>query len=302
MARYTYMRSFPLVPVLAGLIALLAALAGFLWYQGTRTEKTLTERSRSYAEERASLESSIAELEAGLAEANESRDALMRDLQAERAKNGEFERTIKGIQGTVSTLEKLQYTDPELLAKYSKVYFLSEHYAPAELARIPAGFAVSEDRALEVHARMLPHLVDMFEEAEEDGIELRVASAFRSFGTQAALKSSYTVTYGTGANRFSADQGYSEHQLGTTLDLSTAALGANFTAIEGTEAFSWLTENAHRFGFVLSYPKGNAYYQYEPWHWRYVGEKLARHLKSEGKYLYDLDQRTLDSYLVYLFD
>lgn len=282
-------------------LAFLIALTVFLGYRTYSLSVALTREEAQYAEERSALEESVVSLEKVLAETMESRDALSRDLQVERARTTEFARTLDGLKNSVSTLEKLQYTDPELLAKYSKVYFLSEHYVPAELAQIPSTYA-TDGRSLEIHARVLPHLTDMLKKAEEAGVNLRVASAYRSFGTQAALKSSYTVMYGSGANQFSADQGYSEHQLGTTVDFSTKELGANFTSIEDTEAFAWLTENAHRYGFVLSYPKGNSYYQYEPWHWRYVGEKLARHLKQQGKHLYDLDQRTLDEYLVFLFE
>ncbi|HYE23198.1 MAG TPA: M15 family metallopeptidase [Candidatus Paceibacterota bacterium] len=292
----------PLRLALLSILVLALILAAFLGYRWYMTNQNLNAQAALFGSERTGLQTTIAELELGLREAFASRDALLRELQAERAKTGEFERTLDGIQDTVSTLEKLQYTDPELLAKYSKVYFLSEHYAPTDLARIPDMHVAPEGRVLEVHARVLPYLVEMFKEAAEDGIELRAVSAYRSFGTQATLKSNYTVAYGTGANRFSADQGYSEHQLGTTLDLSTKELGTDFTSIEGTAAYTWLTENAHRFGFVLSYPKDNAYYQYEPWHWRYVGERLARDLHEEGRHLYDLDQRTLDEYLVYLFD
>ncbi|MNW15580.1 D-alanyl-D-alanine carboxypeptidase [compost metagenome] len=39
---------------------------------------------------------------------------------------------------------------------------------------------------------------------------------------------------------------------------------------EQTPAFAWLQANADRFGFVLSFPRGNACgYLYEPWHWCY---------------------------------
>jgi hypothetical protein len=44
------------------------------------------------------------------------------------------------------------------------------------------------------------------------------------------------------------------------------------------------------------------YYQYEPWHWRFVGKDLADDLRDDGKYFYDLDQRTIDSYLIDIFD
>jgi D-alanyl-D-alanine carboxypeptidase len=117
------------------------------------------------------------------------------------------------------------------------------------------------------------------------------------------LKSTYSVTYGAGtANRFSADQGYSEHQLGTTLDFTTPATGLVFSKFEKTSAYAWLAENGYTYGFVLSYPKNNTYYQYEPWHWRFVGRGLAAKLHADGKRFYDLDQRDIDSYLISFFD
>ena len=110
------------------------------------------------------------------------------------------------------------------------------------------------------------------------------------------------MTYGSGANAFSADQGYSEHQLGTTIDFTTDAIGSSFSGFEDTASFEWLMENAHRYGFILSYPDNNAYYQYEPWHWRFVGVDLARDLHRDEKGFYDLDQREIDTYLIKLFD
>ena len=297
-----YMNASPLVRLGALVLALLVVALGVLSYFYYESYKARTEAARQYANEKASLEAGITELEQELRVSSQNNDALARELQAEKAKTGEFEETLEDLRGSVSTLEKLQYTDPELLNKYSKVYFLNENYVPTDTARIPSEYSVPEGRTHEMHARVLPYLVDLLEEAEEDGIDLRIASAYRSFGTQAALKTNYTVTYGSGANTFSADQGYSEHQLGTTVDFSTETLGTNFTSIESTEAFEWLSDNAHKYGFVLSYPKGNTYYQYEPWHWRFVGEKLARDLHRQDKNLYDLDQRTIDEYLVYLFD
>lgn len=148
-----------------------------------------------------------------------------------------------------------------------------------------------------------PFLEKMLEEANEEGANLRVISAYRSFDEQMALKSNYTVTYGAGtANQFSADQGYSEHQLGTTLDFGTPEVTGAYLSFENTDAFKWLNENAHKYGFVLSYPKGNTYYTYEPWHWRFVGEKLAKKIYSEEKYFYEFDQRDIDEYLINLFD
>ena len=143
----------------------------------------------------------------------------------------------------------------------------------------------------------------MLDDATEAGLKLRIASAYRSFKTQESLKTSYKVTYGTtSANKFSADQGYSEHQLGTTVDLTTASSGALSSSFEKTTEFKWLTQHAYKYGFVLSYPKNNKYYIYEPWHWRFVGVKLATMLHEEKLYLYDVDQREIDTYLISIFD
>ncbi len=108
-------------------------------------------------------------------------------------------------------------------------------------------------------------------------------------------------TVGT-SNQFSADQGYSEHQLGTTLDFTTPIVGALLTGFETTPAYKWLVDNAHKFGFTLSYSENNKYYEYEPWHWRFVGVDLANKLHRENKYFYDLEQREIYNYLLVLFN
>jgi LAS superfamily LD-carboxypeptidase LdcB len=100
----------------------------------------------------------------------------------------------------------------------------------------------------------------------------------------------------------SADQGYSEHQLGTALDFTTRALGAGFTSFAKTEAYSWLQANAYKYGFVISYPEDNTYYQFEPWHWRFVGVSLATMLHEEGQNFYDVLQSKIDAYLIKIFD
>jgi zinc D-Ala-D-Ala carboxypeptidase len=210
---------------------------------------------------------------------------------------------VGSITGTVSTLTKLSQTDRELLAKYSKVFFLSDNYAPARLVEIPLDYRYNEKIQMQVIPEVLPSLRKMLDQAREDDVELYVQSAYRSFTEQTVIKDSYTVTYGAGtANSFSADQGYSEHQLGTTIDLISTGTRGKLEGFDKTPAFAWVEKNAHKYGFVLSYPKNNGYYVYEPWHWRFVGVKLATYLHEEEKYFYELDQRTIDTYLVSIFD
>jgi LAS superfamily LD-carboxypeptidase LdcB len=212
------------------------------------------------------------------------------------------DRTVGKLRGSVITLEKLATTDPQLLQKYSKVYFLNEHYIPTNLELIEERFDLVNGKQVSVHADMAPFLHDLLYDAWDAEVELMVLSGYRSFAEQATLKEQYTQRYGTGANQFSADQGYSEHQLGTAVDFTTTVVGERLAEFEQSEGYTWLRENAYRYGFVLSYPKGNSYYTYEPWHWRFVGTELATYLHKKKMHFYDMEQRAIDEYLPKLFD
>jgi LAS superfamily LD-carboxypeptidase LdcB len=244
----------------------------------------------------------ISTLNSALAESTSTNQALTDALTEEKARNDDFENQIQKISGTVGTLDKLSKTDPQLLAKYSKVYFLNENYTPPSLSNIPAENTYDKSREYQFLSEILPHLEDLIADASDDGISLEIVSSYRSFGTQAALKSEYKVTYGSGANAFSADQGYSEHQLGTTVDFTTPDIGATFSGFDTSTAYTWLTKDAYKYGFILSYPPKNAYYVFEPWHWRFVGIALATKLHDDKQYFYDLDQREINTYLVSFYD
>ncbi len=104
----------------------------------------------------------------------------------------------------------------------------------------------------------------------KDGIDLQLVSAFRSVDFQTALIRA-RLERGMALEevlRINAPPGYSEHHSGRAVDLGTANCAALDEAFEQTAAFAWLNENAARFGFSLSYPRGNRQgFQYEPWHW-----------------------------------
>jgi D-alanyl-D-alanine carboxypeptidase len=241
-------------------------------------------------------------LESDLSISRQENASLTDALQTEQGKNTAFADQISNIASTVGTLQKLSQTDPELLKKYSKVYFLNENYIPSSLSDISPEFLSDKSRTLKIHTEVLPHLEELLRNAASSSMTIQIASAYRSFKEQTSLKSSYKVIYGSGANKFSADQGYSEHQLGTAVDFTTPKIGGGLTGFDKTPEYQWLLDNAHKFGFIISYPKDNAYYQFEPWHWRYVGITLATNLHDENKHFYDMDQREIDSYLIHIFD
>ena len=300
---------------LGGIVVLLI-VSGYLLYkassQSSKIDMLLSERNyfllesasstKSRLEERELASSTIAELSSRLSLTAEELDDIEDDYKKEKNKNDEFEDQIKKISGTVGVLDKLSKTDKELLQKYSKVYFLNEHYIPEKIVPLEKKYLYNEAVSKSIHGKVEPYLNEMIEAALTDGIKIWVVSAYRSFNEQASLKGAYTQTYGSGANAFSADQGYSEHQLGTTLDFTTEGLGGSINGFDGTPAYTWMQENASQYGFTLSYPKGNAYYVFEPWHWRYVGEDLARDLDKANVSFYDWDQRKIDEYLISIFD
>lgn len=301
----------------AGVFVVLAVSSiAFLAYQNWLLEKALGETDARHlaaqdkfettrsalSDQIAILEAKLSGLSADLEEEREENEELRDELRDEKDRNDDFEDKIEDIAGTVGVLDKLSKTDKELLQKYSKVSFLNEHYVPSKLSKLDKEYAYDESREFYLHSNVVPFFEDMVEDAKDDGVDLWVVSAYRSFDTQAQLKGQYTVTFGSGANTFSADQGYSEHQLGTTLDFTTNNLGGSLQGFGNTPAYEWLTDNAHKYGFVLSYPEGNQYYVFEPWHWRFVGKDFAEYLHDEGLTFYDVEQRTIDEYLISIFD
>lgn len=149
---------------------------------------------------------------------------------------------------------------------------------------------------LEVDARIEEPLLAMIEAGrKEAGLDIIVCSAYRSKAYQEELfntrieaemdnGSSYWEAYEEVCEE-TALPGTSEHELGLAVDLVGRDY-QNLDAKQGTTAVAiWLAENCHRFGFILRYPEGKediTGISYESWHFRYVGEEVARIIMSEG--------------------
>jgi LAS superfamily LD-carboxypeptidase LdcB len=130
-------------------------------------------------------------------------------------------------------------------------------------------------------------LTEMFAAAAKDGHMLMVGSGYRSAVTQESLFNTYVARVGYDeANRYSAHPGHSEHQTGLALDISTVSQQCYLAeCFIGTADGQWLADNAYKFGFHLRYPKGKEAttgYNFEPWHYRYVGIDLATALHKSN--------------------
>jgi LAS superfamily LD-carboxypeptidase LdcB len=274
---------------LGGVILIGLIILGFVKYKNLRADNI-------------KLTSTLSVKEEDLLKTNHEKQELTEALTNANATIETFQGQLNGLSSTVGTLVKLKETDPELLKKYSKVYFLNENYVPKGLGDIDPIYRFEKTKPLQFLEKPEPYLYRLLDDARLAGLDLSIVSAYRSFAAQSGLKSTYKISYGSGANAFSADQGYSEHQLGTAVDFTTTKVGGNFVGFDKTPEYAWLLENAYKYGFVLSYPKGNSYYVFEPWHWRFVGVALATRLHEDRQNFMDLEQRQLDAYLVNIFN
>jgi len=171
----------------------------------------------------------------------------------------------------------------------SKDYPLSEQqYYPSdlELTALPA----RSDKSIpekSVRKVIVPALTAFFTDAKAAGNDIMIASGFRSYDLQQTYFTSYSKSYGVeAANKFSARPGQSEHQTGLALDIAYQNRDCYLDICFGQKAAGlWLAANAYKYGFVLRYPADKTAitkYQYEPWHFRYVGKPLAGALHESG--------------------
>jgi len=184
---------------------------------------------------------------------------------------------------TAAIPDPLPCGDP--LVPVDKVHALSPDCEPADLVSLPADVTDGGTHLLRREAA--DALLRMLDAAQADGYRLFVVSAYRSYAEQVETFQYWVSVLGEAeARRTSAEPGHSEHQLGTTVDLSSAAVGGQLVEEFGnTPEGQWLQEHAWRFGFALSYPRGREEvtgYAYEPWHWRYIGPDAAARWRTSG--------------------
>lgn len=167
-----------------------------------------------------------------------------------------------------------------LVNKYNR---LPGNYTPADLEMIKPCFNTG-GLVLRHDARISFEI--MCDAAAEVGILLEAISTFRSFiyQNQVYLKN-FTQEldiseYQLIRDKVSARAGHSEHQTGLAVDINDLE-----QTFEATPEGRWLAANSNRYGYILRYPKGKEHitgYDYEPWHFRYIGLKIADKVYHSG--------------------
>ncbi len=164
----------------------------------------------------------------------------------------------------------------------SKRYPLNNaQYVPSNLA-VPAVKTRTDKSTAEqsLRADIEPDAVALFKAAQAAGHDVMLASGYRSYEQQQVYFTNYSRLYGEkAANKFSARPGQSEHQTGLAFDVSLTSRACYLEVCFGeTEAGKWFAAHSYEYGFILRYPADKidiTQYQYEPWHFRYVGRDLA---------------------------
>jgi zinc D-Ala-D-Ala carboxypeptidase len=165
------------------------------------------------------------------------------------------------------------------------IYKVTRGYVPTNLVSVSNANIGGSGK---IRKAAVADLRAMAAAARNAGAGIKVKSAYRSYSQQASLYRQEVERYGLKRGRESvARPGHSEHQLGTTIDFTSAGSGApwNYSDWADTKAGSWMKRNAWKYGWIMSYPKGTkskVCYRYEPWHYRYLGREIAADVHASG--------------------
>ena len=195
------------------------------------------------------------------------------------------EQIIKNVNMNLD-LEKYEQKQP---AKYlntekilvNKYYYLEPDYVPENLEPIDSQYANSNMKMVKIAKEAFEKLATA---AKKENLNIIAMSTYRSYDYQTNLYDRYVQQDGKeNADTYSGRPGHSEHQTGLAADVYNKI--EPYTNFEKTKEFEWMQEHAHEYGFILRFPKDKVEetgYQFESWHYRYVGLETAKYIKEHN--------------------
>lgn len=154
------------------------------------------------------------------------------------------------------------------LVLVNKVFYLDQNFIPTYLVNVLNYEIEYMNVDIMLKKEVLESYEKMYKDALKENIEFALFSGFRSYKRQEYL---FYEVYND--DSISAKPGHSEHQTGYAIDISPREIGLT-NYLENSNTYKWLINNAHKYGFILRFPKGKTSYtgySFEPWHFRYVG-------------------------------
>ncbi len=185
---------------------------------------------------------------------------------------------------------KLTNTFYCLVNKYN---YLSEDFVPSNLVELEAPYA---RKGIYLVKEAKDNFYKLVDKAKEEGFTIRAISAYRGYTYQKRLYDKYVENDGVSkADTYSARPGFSDHQTGLVVDVDDSI--NSFEGFTNTKEYQWMLDNSYKYGFILRYPEGKETitgYQFESWHYRFVGIKLAKKIKVSNLTFDEYFTRYLD--------
>lgn len=194
-------------------------------------------------------------------------------------------------------MDKENYEDPIIVKKFSTDMLVNKHrsltkaFEPEDLVSIDEKYAVDDTQAgsrIAVNA-----FIQMYKAAKKEGYGLVINSSYRSYEDQEETCDTYRELYGEKyVKNYVAMPGFSEHQTGLSFDIGST----DTNVFADSDEYEWVQENAHKYGFIQRFPtkyESITGFRAEPWHYRYVGKKIAT-------YIYENDISFEEYYALFL--
>lgn len=194
--------------------------------------------------------------------------------------------TIPPTEATTQTQPPAVDKSSEYLVLVNKTHGLGKDYEPGDLKKVKYAVSSREAQYQKLRKTAASAFNSLAKAAKKQGHTIKLTSGFRPYAYQKSLYETYVNKDGKyTAEQYSAKPGYSEHQSGLCADVSSPSVDYNLEQAYGsTKEGKWLAKNAHKYGFIIRYPKDKENitgYEYEPWHIRYVGEDAAKEIYEQ---------------------
>lgn len=199
------------------------------------------------------------------------------------------------VEMQVTDAEEVGRMNAQTLAADSDDWMLTLINASYPLATDYAPTLVTVEDDKQVDERILTDLQQMLSDARAEGLNPYICSAYRDYAYQRTVFNDTMLTWlGNGyapldaydeTAKSVAIPGTSEHATGLALDITSAEFPELDERQADTAEAKWLAENCWKYGFILRYPSDKSDVTgivYEPWHYRYVGEKAAQEITEQG--------------------
>lgn len=182
----------------------------------------------------------------------------------------------------------------ENLLLVNKFHGLKNDYTPENLVPVSNWYCYGENKLTK---ETYEAFINLYNKAKEENLSLIINSSYRSYKDQESTYNSIKQRFGTQkADNQAARPGHSEHETGLVFDIFSKE-NTSTSNFKDSEEYKWLKENAHKYGFIERYPEGKEYltgYNFEAWHWRYVGIEAATQIHEE--------EITFDEYYAYYIE